>query len=76
MKTEKQKQVMDFLVSPRGQYIVSQALYKAIEHMREVEEDWQEKSNIADMQYLLDEVFPMFKTMSQAMSKYAKEAHA
>ncbi len=52
--------------SMRGHFIVSQALLLAIESMEsrtKIEE--QEPSNVADMQLLLDEVFPMYKPVHE-----------
>lgn len=52
------KEALDFLFSTRGQLIVSQALYHALKAMGSVEpEIMQEKSNMADMQYLRDTLF-------------------
>ncbi len=52
--------------SMRGHFIVSQALLLAIELMEsrtKIEE--QEPSNVADMQLLLDELFPMYKPVHE-----------
>ena len=47
-----------FLLSTRGQYIVSQALHYAIKSLESVEpEIMQEKSNIDDMKYLQESLF-------------------
>ena len=51
----------DFQASRRGQFIQAQALYYAIQKLSEVEGVLQEKSNIADMQYLLDEMYPGYE---------------
>jgi len=45
-----------FIQSPRGQYIMAQALYKAIEVMKAAPEREREYSNIADME-LCQKVF-------------------
>jgi len=47
----------DFLKSPRGQYIMAQALYHAIKTMKAVPEKYRESSNIADMEYLQENLF-------------------
>ena len=61
---EKREAVTQFLTSPRGMFIISQALFVAIETMKKVEPEYKrELSNIADMEYLLDELFPMYKTV-------------
>tara|TARA_R100001244_G_scaffold93972_1_gene70637 strand:+ start:20 stop:247 length:228 start_codon:yes stop_codon:yes gene_type:complete len=50
-----------FLASMRGRYIVSQALHVAIETLGSVEPPvMREESNIADMQYLKDTIFPLY----------------
>jgi hypothetical protein len=59
-------QVKDFASSIRGQYIISQALCVAIDQMREVEPTHQEVSNISDMEYLRDELFPIYKAVQEA----------
>jgi len=47
--------------SPRGQYILSQALTIAINTMEEVEPFiMREVSNIADMRLIRDQLFPLF----------------
>ena len=62
-----QEQVTQFATSIRGQYILSQALCLAIEKLNEVEpEHMREQSNIADMEYLRDELFPMHKAVQDA----------
>ena len=46
------------LNSPRGRFIIGQALYVAIKRLREVDDQFQEKSNIADMECLQTIFFP------------------
>ena len=53
-------QAPSFARSPRGRFIIAQALYYGILRLSEVEGVMQEKSNIADMQYLLDTLYPGF----------------
>lgn len=53
----KQKDVLKFLGSPRGQYIVGQALAIAVKELEKVEPELQEKSNIADMKFLGEQLF-------------------
>jgi len=56
------EQAIRFMFSSRGQYIMGQALAVAIESLNEVEpEARREISNISDMQYLLDNLFPIGK---------------
>jgi len=54
------EEALAFASSPRGNLILSQALYYAIKALKAVEPEYlQEKSNIADMEYLQNAfVFP------------------
>jgi hypothetical protein len=54
-KTDKQLGI-EFIQSPRGQYIMAQALHKAIEVMKAAPKREREYSNIADME-LCQKVF-------------------
>ena len=53
----KQQETLKFLGSPRGQYIVGQALAIAVAELEKVEPALQEKSNIQDMKFLGEELF-------------------
>ena len=55
----------DFFTSTRGQYIVGQALHVAIETLESVEGIHMEISNISDMKYIRDELFPMYTALRQ-----------
>jgi len=55
---DKVAQATDFLMSMRGQYIISQALWKAIEIMRT--DEYPEISNIKDMEFLRKNLFNMY----------------
>jgi len=46
--------------SPRGQYILSQALTVAIEALEEVQPPLREVSNIEDMKFIRDNLFPIY----------------
>ena len=52
-----QQEALQFLGSPRGQYIVGQALAIAVAELEKVEEPLQEKSNIIDMKLLGESLF-------------------
>tara|TARA_B100000749_G_C18181031_1_gene363837 strand:- start:22 stop:261 length:240 start_codon:yes stop_codon:yes gene_type:complete len=52
------KETIEFKNSPRGQYIIAQALYLGIQKLCEVEGVHREVSNICDMQHLLDVLHP------------------
>ena len=64
MNTKEVQEAWRFLNSMRGQYIVSQALYHAIKVMEQVPEPYTEVSNIKDMKYLMDNLFPIFKAVA------------
>lgn len=59
-------EAIKFFQSIRGQYIISQALSIAIETMKNKPERQIEHSNIADMIYLQDELFPIYKAIAAA----------
>jgi hypothetical protein len=46
--------------SERGKYIISQALYKAMTVMKEVDDSSKEVSNIQDMEILYETIFHQF----------------
>ena len=54
---EKVQEVLKFLGTPRGQYIVGQALAIAVKELEKVEPPNQETSNIKDMKFLGEELF-------------------
>lgn len=61
--TGRQKQMEEmkafhFRDSMRGQYIISQALTIAAETMKKVKAPHKEASNIADMEYLQEKIYP------------------
>jgi hypothetical protein len=58
------------LATPRGQYILSQALTVAIEQMETVEPPLREPSNIADMRLLRNELFPIFAITERATADW------
>ena len=54
------QQAINLCNSPRGAYILGQALYYGIQALEAVEPAvMQERSNIEDMKLLMDEVFPL-----------------
>jgi len=59
-KKEKQEIAGYLLESMRGQYIISQALYYAIETLKKVPKLHRENSNIEDMEILKETFFWMF----------------
>ncbi len=52
------KDAMEFSDSPRGKYIIAQALYLGIKALYQVPEPYREVSNAMDMKYLLDTLHP------------------
>ena len=58
------------LATPRGEYILSQALTVAIEHMEADTSTQREPSNIADMRLLRDELFPLFAITQRATADW------
>jgi len=61
----KNKKAIEFASSVRGQYIISQALCVAIDKMSEVPDQMRENSNIDDMEFLRDELFPIYKAVQE-----------
>ena len=60
-KDKKNDDAMNFLNSMRGHYIISQALYIAIEELDKVTDfKHRQTSNMQDMQYLQDNLFNMY----------------
>lgn len=53
----KDTEALKFLGSPRGQYIVGQALAIAVKQLETVEEPYRETSNIEDMKLLGENLF-------------------
>ena len=51
------KEGLEFLASIRGQMLIAQALYVAIDTLEKVKPYLREESNIADMKYLQETVF-------------------
>ena len=66
-KVDRQKfsTARDFFTSTRGQYIVGQALHIAIEALESVEGVHKEVSNISDMKYIRDELFPIYTALHE-----------
>ncbi len=55
--------------SPRGQYILSQALTVAIDTLEQVPKPYREQSNIEDMRFIRDQLFPVYADI------YGEEPH-
>ena len=59
----KELNVTNFIKTNRGQFILAQALHEAIKAMSAVKDPWKERSNISDMEFILDKAFPSFKEL-------------
>ena len=57
------KDTIEFAQSPRGKFIQAQALYYGIKQLSTVEGVMREVSNICDMKYLLDVLYPGFENI-------------
>ena len=61
---DKETIAFNFMVSTRGQFIMAQALNLAIKELEKVAGPMREVSNIEDMKYLRDSVFPAFSSIA------------
>ena len=68
---EKRKEALDFALSLRGQYIISQALHYAIGELSKAE--YPELSNIDDMLYLKENFFNLFFDTSKIVEELKKK---
>jgi hypothetical protein len=57
------KETLEFASSPRGKFIQAQALYYGIQKLCEVKGVLREESNICDMKYLLDVLYPGYEQL-------------
>lgn len=57
------KETIEFAQSPRGRFIQAQALHYGMKKLSEVEGVLREVSNISDMKYLLDVLYPGYADM-------------
>ena len=60
------KETIEFAQSPRGRFIQAQALYYGMKKLSEVEGVLREVSNICDMKYLLDVLYPGYATIFES----------
>lgn len=59
------KEALKFAASARGSYIIGQALYIAAKELEKVPDTYKEVSNIADMHYLMDNVYTIYKAVKE-----------
>ena len=68
--TEDYETALNFMLSPRGQFIMGQALFVSIEKMKTVPEPHTEHSNIRDMEFLMENMFPMYAAVKAAEGQF------
>jgi len=71
--SDKKAEALQFALSLRGRYIISQALWYAIRELKKVKPPLREESNIKDMEYLMNNYFNLFKLAKEA-EKHAEKA--
>ena len=59
-------EAIEFLNTLRGKFVISKALYLAIQSLEENEEN---SKDISDMRYLQDNLFPLYKTLLKTMTQ-------
>ena len=69
--TKEQAAALSFMATPRGRFILSQALYYAIGVLKAVPTPFREASNISDMQFLRETLFGLFDESLAAMAAEA-----
>jgi hypothetical protein len=65
MKSKKKMLANNILNSIRGQYLLSQALCIAVKVLRKQPKQFREVSNIADMELLIEQVYPIYRAIEQ-----------
>ena len=57
------RETLEYAQSPRGKFIQAQALYYGMKKLAEVDGPLREVSNICDMKYLLDVLYPGYESI-------------
>ena len=70
---KKRRDATTLLNSVRGQYIIGQALYLAIESIEARPEHEQEPSNVADMRLLMEGLFPIYAAAERVTAHFKRE---
>ncbi len=70
--TEKEKAI-NFCNSIRGKYIISQALCLAVKEINSRPQHAQEPSNVADMEYLIEQLFPLYRVVETGREEFVKQ---
>lgn len=65
----KREKALALLQSARGQYIISQALCLAIKAINCRPVELQEPSNVADMEFLIEHLFPIYRVVEEAQDR-------
>ena len=68
--SDERDQAAAFFQSMRGQFIIGQALVLAIKEINSRPEVEREPSNVADMAFLVDNLFPMYRAVSTAPKEH------
>lgn len=68
LEEDERRRAMLLFDSQRGKFIIGQALYLALQKLGETPEQFQEKSNMADMR-LLQKIFFPYEIVVQAQEK-------
>ena len=66
MKQKKKLEAQTMMFSMRGQYLISQALCIAVRAMRKRPKHLQEPSNVADMELLITQLFPIYREVEKS----------
>lgn len=66
---KKKEQAINLFQSIRGEYIIGQALYLAIESINKRPQHQQEPSNVVDMLLLMNQLFPIYSATQQLEKK-------
>lgn len=70
--TDREKAI-NLLQSMRGQYIISQALCLAIKTINSRPRELQEPSNVLDMEFLVQNLFPIYRAVESAEEKFYQQ---
>jgi hypothetical protein len=62
-----------FVNSPRGKYIISQALCIASKELSKVKAPHTEYSNIRDMEFLIATLFPLYRIQEQVTEQVIED---
>lgn len=66
------QRALEFMRSMRGQYIISQALCLAIKYFKTLPQIQQEPSNMRDMEYLIEKIFPIYRMIENTEPEFER----